>query len=177
MALYAYVEKLFEEYDGVFNLFPQDLEEDDPSVIEESSAASEGSRADIRNDFVEQQTDVAEQQSNTQESAEKLEDRIIKDSPYADHDEDPAPATEEAGPAAMQRHNRTDSKAGLKRHLADVSSFEFGNNKPATPFFWHVPKVIYLFSSLNSYWQLNYNSPFFGRLEELPFKTCTGAWV
>ena len=143
MALYAYIEKLFEEYDGVFNLFPQDFE-DDPSVIEESSVASEGYRVDIRNEVVEQQT-------INREPAENLEARITKGLPYADHDEAPAAEAEEAGPAAVQQHNRTDSKAGLKRHLADVSSFEFGNDKSVTPFFWHVPKVIYFFSSVNSH--------------------------
>jgi hypothetical protein len=30
MALYAYVEKLFDEHGGIFNMYPQDVEEDEP---------------------------------------------------------------------------------------------------------------------------------------------------
>lgn len=131
MALYTYIEKLFEEYDGVFNFFPQDEEDDLEYSQAEPTAEPMG---------LEDPEAVSEQQQDPviQESAEEREARIIKDSPYAGADEEPVIETKEM---TIVQSNTTDPKAALKRRLADVSSFEFGSDKAATPFFWHVPKV------------------------------------
>lgn len=132
MALYAYIEKLFDEYDGIFNLFPQDVE-DDEDIVEESAALQETS------DVVAGSSGSVEEETRPQESAEEIEARIIKDSPYdGPNDED---AAVEAAESNALQSNSTDPKAGLKRRLADVSSFEFGSDKAAIPFFWHVPKA------------------------------------
>jgi hypothetical protein len=131
MALYTYMEKLFEEYDGVFNFFPQD-EEDDLDAAEEVAIGPPNEEEPTS------EADSIEEQPATQESSEEREARIMKDSPYAGADE-ATPVESEESPVIQ--NDSTDPKAALKRRLADVSSFEFGSDKAATPFFWHVPKV------------------------------------
>ena len=135
MALYTYIEKLFEEYDGVFNFFPQDVEDDvddeEENLVEVVAPPEEANEGNA--------DPVSEQKHVRQETAEEREVRLRKGSPYDGPDnEDPVIAPVESKEA---RNSNTDPKAGLKRRLADVSSFEFGSDKAATPFFWHVPKV------------------------------------
>ena len=133
MALYAYIEKLFEEYDGVFNFFPQEVEDDLEDEAENLVATSTKKVNEGSGDR------TTEQEHGRQETAEEREVRLMKDSPYDGSDnEHPAVESAESKETLI---STSDPKAALKRRLADVSSFEFGGDKATTPFFWHVPKV------------------------------------